>query len=95
MADKPLSPMEVVERYRHIYKSAYVVQTLRNIGQAQRLPAFDKETKDFDQCYIVINFNGPKHQDIWSSNFTKPNSDGTKEAMIQVNPELRNLSKAR
>ncbi len=86
-------PIDIVSKYRLVYKNVYMMETLHNFGGAKKLPAFDNEGRGFRDAYIVVNFDGPKHADIWASNFCKSYPDGTQEAMIQVNPDLRTLEK--
>lgn len=88
-------PQKIVEEYRPVYRQEFVVDTLRNIGGAKEYKAFDGNGCGFENCYIVVNFDGPSRDGVFAHNFVKKYPTGKKQGIIQLNPGVRNLPRHR
>lgn len=84
-------PKDIVDKYRMLYRKNYMKKTLRRFCGAKRFKAFDKEHQDFTNCFIVVNFNGPAHPNIYASNWIKTSPSGMKIGVIQINPQIYEL----
>lgn len=88
-------PHRIVDKYRPVYRQEFVVDTLYNIGGAKAYKAFGENGLGFKDCYIVVNFDGPKHEGLYAHNFVREYPSGKKEGIIQLNPIVREKEKYR
>lgn len=88
-------PQRIVDKYRPVYRQEFVLDTLHNIGGAKAYRAFDGNGLGFQDCYVIVNFDGPKHDGLLAHNFVREFPDGKKEGIIQLNPIVRTKKKHR
>jgi len=88
-----VTPLKIAQVHRPIYRYIYMMETLKDFNRAKRLNAFDGNGHGFPNCYIVVAPYGPSHVSIWASNYVRINEDGSKEGVIQINNDIRKLSK--
>ena len=84
-------PMAIVRKYGELYYSTFEFQSTHAVvpGCFFKVPAFDEAlpTTGFNGSYIVLDFQGPDHADILSSNVVSKDGD-VLSAFVFVNPDL-------
>lgn len=88
-------PLDIVRKYRTIYRNYYMVPTLQNFGQQLELQAFDDEGRGFKEKYIVVNFSGTFDSSILAATVISGDKKRHREVYVDINPEVGRLPKAK
>ncbi len=90
--------LEIVRKYRRVYRTAYMMQTLEVTeprSEPMRLQAFLKDGSGFPGHFITVLFDEFSHPDIWVSNLLIKQPDGKLAGVILVSTDLLRLPRER
>ena len=90
-------PLEIVEKYRMLYRNYYMNQTLDFLTLKEStcyvIYPYDNDNDKFKGYNIIVEVGSTKHEDILASNNVLRNSEGKYNGVILTSPEVFNLNR--